>query len=75
MMRTSDNQVAELISTNPRMWLSFSNTEGYHPGTLAVTLNGYMIHSGLNAARNIGMKFYQRSKTEKLKFVRLQLAH
>jgi len=75
MMRTSDNQVAELIAYNPRSWLSFSNTEGYHPGTIAVSLSGYMIHSGLNAARNIGIKFYQRYKTQKLKFVRLELAH
>ncbi|MBR8841027.1 MAG: hypothetical protein DSM106950_45495 [Stigonema ocellatum SAG 48.90 = DSM 106950] len=75
MMRTSDNQVAELIAAVPRVWENFLNTEGYHPGTIAVAFSGYMIHSGLNAARNIGMKFYQRYKTEKLKFVSLQLAH
>ncbi|RUS99309.1 hypothetical protein DSM106972_077510 [Dulcicalothrix desertica PCC 7102] len=70
LLRTNDHEFAEYLATNPSAWDTFKNTQGYHPGLWAISRNGYMIHSGLNACRNIGMKFYKRY-TEKLKFVRV----
>ncbi|WP_414590099.1 hypothetical protein [Scytonema sp. PCC 10023] len=60
VLRTSDMDVAELMANNPKVWDNFKRTHGYHPGSLAVTRNGYIINSGYNAARNIGIKFLTR---------------
>lgn len=60
VLRTNDMDVAELIANNPKVWDTFKLTEGYHPGSLAVTRNSYLINSGYNAARNIGIKFLAR---------------
>ncbi|MDF5729047.1 MAG: hypothetical protein PUP92_13725 [Rhizonema sp. PD38] len=72
LLRTSDYDLAELIAKNPKIWDDFNNKEGYHPGIWAVSRCGYMINSGLNAARNIGMRFLLRSN-EKLLFVRMEV--
>ncbi|MEC4819703.1 MAG: hypothetical protein SAK29_41500 [Scytonema sp. PMC 1069.18] len=68
LIRTSSHQLADLLANNERIWLSRYNNEKYTPGLHAIAQNGYWIHSGLNAARNIGMRFYQRYKPD-AKFV------
>ncbi len=73
LIRTSDHQEADLLANNKKVWLTKFENEKYTPGLHAIAHNGYWIHSGLNAARNIGVKFYQRYKPNKLKFVRLKI--
>ncbi len=68
LIRTSEHQLADLLANNEKIWLSRYNNEKYTPGLHAIARNGYWIHSGLNAARNIGMRFYQRYKPD-AKFV------
>ena len=68
LIRTSDHQEADLLANNEKVWLTRYNNEKYTPGLHAIARNGYWIHSGLNAARNIGMRFYQRYKPD-TKFV------
>lgn len=62
LFRTSDHQEAELLANNWKIWLNayLVYYQNPHPGLHAIAEDGYWIHSGLNAARNIGMKFYQR---------------
>ncbi|BAZ10246.1 hypothetical protein NIES4071_20610 [Calothrix sp. NIES-4071] len=70
MYRTDSEIRAQFAFQSPNNWDLSMEQEGSHPGKLAVSRSGYCVHSGLNAARNIGMKFYQRYNFKKLVLVR-----
>jgi hypothetical protein len=70
LFRTDSELKVNFIKNNPKNWDKYMECEGYHPGKLAITKSGYCVHSGLNAARNIGVKFYQRYSIKKLVLVR-----
>lgn len=54
--RTSRMRVAEFWASNPKIWDGLK----YHPGSFAVTRDGKIINSGLNACRRIALKFAAR---------------
>jgi hypothetical protein len=41
-------------------WDCFQQTEGHYPGSLASSRSGKIMHAGLNACRNIALKFCER---------------
>ncbi|MBW4513051.1 MAG: hypothetical protein KME64_42215 [Scytonematopsis contorta HA4267-MV1] len=70
LFRTDSELKANLAKSNNGYWDNYISSEGYYPGKLAITRNGYCVHSGLNAARNIGIRFYQRYSSQKLVLVK-----
>lgn len=70
VFRTDSESVLQFAKHNRKNWEFCMKQEGYHQGLYAITVSLYSVHSGLNAARNIGMRFYQRSSSKKLVLVR-----
>lgn len=60
VMRVNPMWMAQRLAFDPENWDSFKNEQGYHPGNLAVSRSGKIINSGLNACRNIVLKFCKR---------------
>jgi len=60
VMRTNQMWKATWLAFDPENWDFFKSHEGYHPGHLAVSRTGSIINSGLNACRNIMLKFCKR---------------
>lgn len=60
VMRVSAMWQAQWLSFDEENWDFFQQSEGYHPGSLAVSRSGKIVNAGLNASRNIALKFCQR---------------
>lgn len=60
VMRVSAMWQAQRLAFDAENWDYFQQSEGYHPGSLAVSRSGKIINAGLNAARNIALKFAGR---------------
>lgn len=70
VFRTDSEIVMQFALHSRENWESCMEKDGYHPGKYAITASLNVVHSGLNAARNIGMKFYQRYSIKNLVLVR-----
>lgn len=70
VFRTDSEIVMQFALHSRKNWECCIKEEGYHPGKYAITASLNVVHSGLNAARNIGMKFYQRYHTKNLVLVK-----
>jgi IS605 OrfB family transposase len=60
VMRVNKMWQAQHLAFDSENWDFFKLQEGYHPGNLAVSRSGKIINSGLNACRNIVLKFCKR---------------
>lgn len=60
VLRTNQMWQAQWLAFDAENWDTFQQEEGYHPGSLAVSRSGKIINAGLNACRNIALKFCER---------------
>ncbi len=60
VIRVSAMWQAQWLAFDEENWDCFQQTEGYHPGSLAISRSGKIMHAGLNACRNIALKFCER---------------
>lgn len=66
VMRVSAMWPAQWLAFDQENWDFFQQVEGYHPGSLAISRSGKIINAGLNACRNIALKFCQRYDSKPL---------